>query len=193
MSKTFAGSKPWGELTKAQADHWLKVMTNPDGDFESEGRYPIVGDMKKPHMMEAIEDRFIPFIPETVMIDGQRRLVLTPDMGGGAGFRSKAFAERHRQRWQVFGCPILLPMDFPVGWTDEHPEEREEDPTDHSYLYSDCGKNPCTQCQEPVKQGPGGRWYITMGHPGFNSPANNGLGYATKGMAVAAYRRYKAK
>ena len=31
-----------------------------------------------------------------------------------------------------------------------------------------------------------GRWFITIGNPGFNSPANNGKGYATRAKAMAA-------
>jgi hypothetical protein len=34
------------------------------------------------------------------------------------------------------------------------------------------------------------RWFITMGHPGFNSPANNAFGYATQAHAFAAITRY---
>jgi len=41
-----------------------------------------------------------------------------------------------------------------------------------------------------VKQAESGRWYITMFHPGFNSPANNRSGYATSGAAIKATRRY---
>lgn len=36
----------------------------------------------------------------------------------------------------------------------------------------------------------GGRYFITMGHPGFNSRANNGNGYATATAAKAASARY---
>ena len=35
-----------------------------------------------------------------------------------------------------------------------------------------------------------GRWFILMGHAGFNSPANNGRGYESREKAVAASRRY---
>lgn len=46
-------------------------------------------------------------------------------------------------------------------------------------------------CGQAVKQNPEtGRWFITMNHPGFNSPANNGLGYATKQRAIQALTRY---
>lgn len=33
-----------------------------------------------------------------------------------------------------------------------------------------------------------GRWFITMGHPGYNSIANNRSGYATEAAARAAVR-----
>ena len=49
-------------------------------------------------------------------------------------------------------------------------------------------------CSEPVKQrGDTGRWYITMGHPGFNSPANNAAGYSTSAAALASLNRYGTK
>jgi hypothetical protein len=35
-----------------------------------------------------------------------------------------------------------------------------------------------------------GRWFITIGNPGFNSPANNRNGYATEEGAMAASLRY---
>lgn len=31
-----------------------------------------------------------------------------------------------------------------------------------------------------------GRWFITMGHAGFNLPVNNGRGYATEARAIEA-------
>lgn len=65
--------------------------------------------------------------------------------------------------------------------------------TKHSEaLVSDCGKIYCTDCAEPVKQSPKyGGWFITIGHAGFNSTANNRWGYKTKGMAVKAHRKYQ--
>lgn len=39
----------------------------------------------------------------------------------------------------------------------------------------------------------GGRWFITFGNAGFNSPANNRDGYATKASALKAIKRYDAK
>jgi hypothetical protein len=37
-------------------------------------------------------------------------------------------------------------------------------------------------CPNAVKEGVGpeaGRWFISIGHPGFNSPANNRSGYSS--------------
>ena len=42
----------------------------------------------------------------------------------------------------------------------------------------DCCRN--VHCPEAVKKNEGsGRFYITMGHAGFNTTRNNGDGYAT--------------
>ena len=35
-----------------------------------------------------------------------------------------------------------------------------------------------------------GRWYILFGHAGYNSPANNSNGYASKAKALASMRKY---
>jgi len=43
---------------------------------------------------------------------------------------------------------------------------------------------------DPVVQAPTGRWYITMGRPGFNSPANNQIGYHSADRARAAIAYY---
>lgn len=63
-----------------------------------------------------------------------------------------------------------------------------------SYLLSSNGCERayplCTGCAESVKQAPTGRWFITMGHAGFNSPANNRAGYATREAAKSAEARY---
>lgn len=46
-------------------------------------------------------------------------------------------------------------------------------------------------CPEAVKRDPEtGRYFITMGHAGFNSAANNGKGYVTVNQARAAVRHY---
>ncbi len=50
-----------------------------------------------------------------------------------------------------------------------------------------------TECAERTKVAPSGRWYITMGHAGFNSPANNRNGYASKASAETASKRYEAR
>ncbi len=39
----------------------------------------------------------------------------------------------------------------------------------------------------------GNRWFIKLGFAGFNSPANNRQGYATKVQAEAACLRYQRK
>jgi len=38
-----------------------------------------------------------------------------------------------------------------------------------------------------------GRWYITFGHAGYNSPANNSNGYASKAKALASMKKYLKK
>lgn len=63
-----------------------------------------------------------------------------------------------------------------------------------AYLLNDAGCEHviCNgDCGKAVKINPEtGRWYITMGHPGFNSNANNGDGYSAKRTAEAAIQRY---
>lgn len=63
-----------------------------------------------------------------------------------------------------------------------------------NYLLSneECGRDVCYgHCAEPVKQNPEtGRWFITMSHPGFNSPANNCYGYSSKRAALRAMVNY---
>lgn len=48
---------------------------------------------------------------------------------------------------------------------------------------------PHTTVREPVT----GRWFITMGHAQFNSPANNGKGYASRAAALRAVRSTLAR
>ena len=48
-------------------------------------------------------------------------------------------------------------------------------------------------CPECVKRSPEDRWYITMGHAGFNSPSNNRFGYETEANALRAMKRYLRK
>lgn len=53
---------------------------------------------------------------------------------------------------------------------------------------SDC---PGT-CPGAVKQNPvTDRWFITFGHAGFNSPANNRGGYSSRARALSSHRRYR--
>lgn len=46
---------------------------------------------------------------------------------------------------------------------------------------------------ECAELGFGGAWFIKIGFAGFNSPANNRLGYKTKAAAEAACLRYQSK
>ena len=49
-------------------------------------------------------------------------------------------------------------------------------------------------CAHPVGRDEAtGRFYITMGHPGFNSRANNGTGYITEAAARLAMGYYGAQ
>lgn len=52
-------------------------------------------------------------------------------------------------------------------------------------------RNP--NCNESVKIAPWNTFYITMGHAGFNSPANNKSGYKTEKAARNAMKRYLKK
>jgi len=63
--------------------------------------------------------------------------------------------------------------------------------TSYPHLLSGCGAR-CTSsnCAEAVKlNAQTGRFFITMGHAGFNLPANNGRGYATREAAKRAHLR----
>jgi hypothetical protein len=62
-----------------------------------------------------------------------------------------------------------------------------------NWLISDCANKVCYGCDQTVNQAPSLRWYITMGHPGFNSPANNRNGYKTKQSALSASKKYGMK
>ena len=54
-----------------------------------------------------------------------------------------------------------------------------------NHLKSSCGfLCRSTTCPEMVKQAQTGRWYITMGHAGFNTTANNRDGYRTQRAAI---------
>ena len=58
-----------------------------------------------------------------------------------------------------------------------------------------CERDICSHpdCPAAVKQHPEtGRWFITMGHPGFNSRVNNRDGYAMREAAFAAFRRFSS-
>lgn len=70
-----------------------------------------------------------------------------------------------------------------------------------SYLYSTCldsfdNRGLCETCPEAVKQAPTGRFFITMGHAGFNTPSNNRDGYKSEQVArnvIARLMRKRSK
>lgn len=54
----------------------------------------------------------------------------------------------------------------------------------------DCAHGGCS-CTEPVRLNrETGRWFITLGHAGFNSAANNGSGYASREVALRWFRKF---
>lgn len=57
-----------------------------------------------------------------------------------------------------------------------------------SFLCQNC------HCEHAVAQLPEtGNWFITYGHAGFNSKANNGVGYQSKNKAISSMKRYLNK
>ncbi len=58
----------------------------------------------------------------------------------------------------------------------------------HDHLQSNCPITCKGDCDEAVKLGPNKRWFITMGHPGFNAETNNGEGYGGYFAAKAIMR-----
>lgn len=69
-----------------------------------------------------------------------------------------------------------------VGRNDGHKQEA----TMFKNYLTQTNEVECVECKES-------RWYIRMGFAGFNSPANNRFGYATKATAEAACLRYQNK
>ena len=66
----------------------------------------------------------------------------------------------------------------------------------YAHLESKCSDNPvCADfcCSEMVKQREDGRWFITMGHAGFNCRLNNANGFSTQEMAIEISRLYLSK
>lgn len=51
----------------------------------------------------------------------------------------------------------------------------------------------CDGCGLSVKQAASGKWYITLGHPGFNSPPNNAGGYISAQFARSAIAFYRGR
>lgn len=59
-------------------------------------------------------------------------------------------------------------------------------PTAHNYaLHTD------VPIGDAIEERSNGRWYIKMGFAGFNSAANNNMGYAYETSAIRAIRRYQ--
>ena len=63
----------------------------------------------------------------------------------------------------------------------------------NDHLYSNCLVCRDTDCKDAVKQSPSGRWYITMGHAGFNTKANNGNGYNFKSTALKVMKKHTGR
>ena len=65
------------------------------------------------------------------------------------------------------------------------------------YLLSSCADRMidlCRGCAHQVKQNPAtGRWFITMGHPGFNTVTNNRDGYVSENAASLVVQRLAAR
>lgn len=62
-----------------------------------------------------------------------------------------------------------------------------------AHLLSDCAGSPTpcrdAACADAVKQAPSGRWFITMGHAGFNTATNNASGYRSEQDARKVMRK----
>lgn len=76
-------------------------------------------------------------------------------------------------------------------------QHKEKEMTISDVLFSSpCKENMIDLCRNPscetaVAQYPKtGKWFITSGHAGFNSPTNNANGYRTKGLALKAMNFY---
>lgn len=63
-----------------------------------------------------------------------------------------------------------------------------------SFLIGECSDKVCREpnCQHQVTEFHG-RYYVTMGHAGFNTPANNRNGYCSQATAKAAVAKYLNK
>lgn len=69
------------------------------------------------------------------------------------------------------------------------------DTNKYKHLTSPCD-NKCQEipCRHAIKMNEEtNRWFITVGHPGFNTKANNGIGYSNKTTAFAIYVTYLNK
>lgn len=63
--------------------------------------------------------------------------------------------------------------------------------TTPEFMTSTCQACTDARCRQAIKVNPAtGRAFITMGHAGFNAPANNGAGYLSRRIARAVMARY---
>lgn len=63
-----------------------------------------------------------------------------------------------------------------------------------AHLDSTCDATCNGHCGQNVKRhADTGRWFITIGHAGFNLPANNGRGYVSEASALRAFARCEAR
>jgi hypothetical protein len=64
-----------------------------------------------------------------------------------------------------------------------------------NHLIGKCADKVCqeSKCPEAAKQGPNGRFYITMGHAGFNCKPNNGAGFLSEDNARRTIQLYLRK
>lgn len=68
-----------------------------------------------------------------------------------------------------------------------------ETPRMRTHLVGACAGHVCREpaCPHAVRQNPyDGRWYVTMGHAGFNTKANNANGYATQAAAAKTVQKH---
>lgn len=65
-------------------------------------------------------------------------------------------------------------------------------PTSSELAAGPC-RGECPAGLSPVFQGPNGRWFIGMFHPGFNTRANNARGYGSQAQALATLRKFAGR
>jgi N-acetylmuramoyl-L-alanine amidase len=75
----------------------------------------------------------------------------------------------------------------------ENKSQKQGELNMNDHLLSNCYNRICSDpnCKEIVKQNEfTGRWFITMGHAGFNTGANNSDGYSEKSHALKINQKY---